>query len=98
MEERDDECMVDRDECIRLWPSLRRRMIRGIRKKDFTDIQSFIKWFFCSEFPGAELYPELSRLLFIVCVLPVGSCEVERSFSHMKAIKTRAGDPISSHR
>ena len=39
--------------------------------------------------PGAELFPHLSLLLTIVCVLPVGSCSNERSFSRMKCAKTR---------
>ena len=79
--------MVDPAACTADWPSFRRMMARGLRNKDFHDFQSFVKYFFASDYPGSEFYPELARLLYIISVLPVGSCSVERSFSHMKVIR-----------
>ncbi len=49
----------------------------------------YLLWFFGGTFAGADLFPHLSFLLRIVCVLPVGSCANERSFSRMKCAKTR---------
>ena len=37
----------------------------------------------------SSFFPEIFKLLNILLVLPVGTATVERSFSHMKQIKTR---------
>ena len=37
----------------------------------------------------SRIFPEIFKLLNILLVLPVGTATVERSFSHMKQIKTR---------
>ena len=48
-----------------------------------------MRFFYGQEFEDPILFPALAKLYGIVCVLPVGSATVERSFSHMKIIKTR---------
>jgi hypothetical protein len=86
---REDDAVVDEEGCEREWPRFRCMMIRGIQDKQFSDLTSFLQWFLGGTFPGANLFPHLSLLLTIVCVLPVGSCSNERSFSRMKCAKTR---------
>jgi len=81
--------MVDADACRREWPSFVQMMARGLEQKQFADVQGFVRFFNGPEFEGRVLFPALAKLLNIVCVLPVGSATVERSFSHMKIIKTR---------
>jgi hypothetical protein len=64
-------------------------MVEGLKSKDFTNMTTFLAFFFGGDYQGWALYPELAKLLFIVSVLPVGSCSNERSFSTMKCAKTR---------
>ena len=80
--------MLDAAECKREWRGFREMMADGLRAKDFTDLTSFLKFFFGGTYPGSSLFPVLSSLFFILCVLPVGSCSVERSFSTMKRIQS----------
>ena len=87
--------MVDSDACKADWPCFRRMMHAGIAAGDFKDLHSFLKFFYGGSFPGVELYPELAKLFFIACVLPVGSCSCERSFSRMKCVKTRLRSLLS---
>ena len=81
--------MVDEEGCEHEWPRFRRMLIRGIQDNQFNNLKTFLLWFLGGTFPGAELFPHLSLLLTIVCVLPVGSCSNERVFSRMKNAKTR---------
>eukprot|EP00665_Eupelagonemidae_sp_cell47_P018014 gene18014-biopygen4733 len=64
--------MVDASKCLASWIDFRRMMSEGKRDKHFDDVQSFLKYFFSNSLD--ELYPELSDLLIISAVLPVGSC------------------------
>ena len=89
IQEREDEALVDSEACEREWPRFRRMLVRGIKDKQFNDLTTFLLWFLGGTFAGADLFPHLSFLLRIVCVLPVGSCANERSFSRMKCAKTR---------
>ena len=41
------------------------------------------------------IFPEIFKLLNIILVLPVGTASVERSFIHMKRIKTRLRNRLS---
>ena len=82
-EKREDDAMVAEEGCEQEWPRFRRTMTRGIKDKQFHDLKTFLQWFLGGTFPGAELFPHLSLLLTIVCVLPVGSSSNERSFSRM---------------
>ena len=97
VKERDDGPMVDPQECEREWPSFRRMLVRGLKERDFCDLRSFLVFFFGGSFPGSGLFPNLSVLLYIVCVLPVGSCSCERSFSKMKHIKSRLRSCLGEH-
>ncbi|CAH1395522.1 unnamed protein product [Nezara viridula] len=38
--------------------------------------------------PSARFYPNIRKLLHLLCILPVTSCTRERSFSSLKLIKT----------
>ncbi len=43
----------------------------------------------------SEIFPEVYNLAKILLQLPVGTATVERSFSHMKMIKTRLRNRLS---
>eukprot|EP00662_Eupelagonemidae_sp_cell21_P057487 gene57487-biopygen16726 len=79
--------LVDDRRCLADWPSFRREMANGMQDGSFTDVDTFLAWFF--ERGYDELYGELTKLLVISAVLPLSSCSVERVFSAMKRIKTR---------
>lgn len=44
------------------------------------------------------LIPNVEQLLRIACVLPVTSCEAERSFSRMKLIKSNLRSTMTTQR
>jgi len=90
---RRDAPVVKAELCRGEWIPFRRMMQRGMQSKDFEDLASFLRWFYSGSMP--EYFPNLSVLLQIVAVLPVGSVSVERSFSVMKLIKTRLRNSIS---
>ena len=87
--------MVDTAACKVDWPLFRHMMQKGLAAGDFNDLHSFLRFFYGDSFPGAKLYPELAKLFFIACALPVGSCSCERSFSRMKCVKTRLRSLLS---
>ncbi len=43
----------------------------------------------------SEIFPEVYNLAKILLALPVGTATIERSFSHMKMIKTRLRNRLS---
>eukprot|EP00662_Eupelagonemidae_sp_cell21_P056780 gene56780-biopygen23072 len=79
--------LVDTRRCLADWPSFRRDMARGMQDGSFTDVDTFLAWFFEREYE--QVYEELAKLLVVSAVLPLSSCSVERVFSAMKRIKTR---------
>eukprot|EP00665_Eupelagonemidae_sp_cell47_P017468 gene17468-biopygen8941 len=81
------EAIVNADKCIAQWIDFRRMLSEGVRDGKFVDVTSFLRHFFSNKMD--DLYPDLSDLLIISAVMPVGSCSVERCFSAMKRIKTR---------
>ena len=42
----------------------------------------------CLEIADGDIFPNMRTLLMIGCILPVSSCEAERSFSCLRRVKT----------
>ena len=64
--------------------------------KEWHTYQGFIQDFqFGGERIFSEIFPEVYNLAKILLALPVGTATVERSFSHMKMIKTRLRNRLS---
>ena len=86
--------MVDSAKCIQEWSGFRRMMADGVEDESFQDTTTFLQHFFINGWD--EVYPNLTDLLILAVVLPVGSCSVERCFSAMKRIKTRLRNRLTN--
>ena len=82
--ERTGKRMLDPQRCKEEWPSVRRALFRWREQQKAqdqpTDFRSFVEHWFGGKFQGLTGYPAISRLLYIIAVLPVGTAGVERKF------------------
>ncbi len=93
--------LVDKEEVIAEWRIFKRVLLQETKifmeKNKLSKAPSLqeIKVSIESSEAYAGIFSEMFKLLNIILALPVGTANVERSFSHMKPIKTRLRNRIN---
>ncbi len=93
--------LVDKEEVIAEWRIFKRVLLQETKifmeKNKLSQAPSLqeIKVSIESSEAYAGIFPEMFKLLNIILALPVETANVERSFSHMKQIKTRLRNRIN---
>ncbi len=93
--------VLEADQLISEWPVFRRALQKEkealISSKSLKKAPSFQEVFEAMLLSDAysEIFPEVYNLAKILLALPIGTATIERSFSHMKMIKTRLRNRLS---
>ena len=93
--------VLDGDGLISEWPVFRRALLKEkqvfMSTKSVTKSPTFQELFDEIQISEAYvgLFPEIFKLINIMVTLPVGTATVERSFSHMKMVKSRLRNRLS---